>query len=834
MNVDFAVYGDRGGAHAVRAKTFDDPVVEKTLQITDLAWGLPDHLGESPMYRGRPCGAYYILVKTIRDPEASRSGMAASVAAFFPLEEVIHESSFKNLIDLLPTPAHVPPTLSRRTLPPPAQSEPLPDAVGLRAMTSALLTRESGGPVVWVGIDSFIDVTTALWARLPPSLRRSFAFAFVCDPGDGNNRECAVVYCPEKLESRWSGQLVTNVSCQSSVPMSTAEQYVFDESVRREVNDTINDLSATVSTFADLRRACLCHETIRNLPSASNLDATKLIRNIGILSPIKERGEPLKQFAIQEICRRIESEGAVVIGLIRNIDFDVFGASKKIEEACLLGIQRNLRDRSASVKPIAQLIHESTTHHDRSWASGVIRGVTEFARSGDEQSAARIWELFEEQPSLVVQSDMLLPYKPKIDSRISATAPTAIDHELAYSLSEVAIQQSYPELYAITLSTLCSVGAAVERICDTWSADDRLASLRRLCKRVDVSDFLKCIEQSEEEKLIEVAAEVCVNEPTMLAAAFSGSCRAWRLVLCRVVELSPATIDATDKLDVEVMRSIQLLLKDGLEPQYQMCLSKTKYANLFAAENRSQLWCRLDSAALPGFLNVTARESIGQIHRGLIHSEAVEPELSDAILDNNMRTVLLPSDCDGALEKVVNVFEALPLLQEHDFEQWRQRFLTSNRNLSKVDAIVLGKFVQRRRWEYVAAKLADDVNWYGRSDLHPAVCQFLDLLSWLKRWQFGDNHLTVPPGEWWDELEKSLIGLYSEGPSSNGVWERAGGDKADLLTDGTGANQWRHSLREIRNGFQSGELSVKSLLKVVSADYANNSTVKILKETRPR
>jgi hypothetical protein len=42
------VGGDRSGAHAVRGKAFDGSIVEKTLEITDLAWGLPDRLGGNP------------------------------------------------------------------------------------------------------------------------------------------------------------------------------------------------------------------------------------------------------------------------------------------------------------------------------------------------------------------------------------------------------------------------------------------------------------------------------------------------------------------------------------------------------------------------------------------------------------------------------------------------------------------------------------------------------------------------------------------------------------------------------------------------------------------
>ena len=305
-------------------------------------------------------------------------------------------------------------------------------------------------------------------------------------------------------------------------------------------------------------------------------------------------------------------------------------------------------------------------------------------------------------------------------------------------------------------------------------------------------------------------------------------------MLARIVEESPEAVHSTEALESEIWNSVQLLLGEGLEPQYQESLSQTKYANLLEAENRPQLWAKLHSDCLPKFLDATARAWIRAVHKGLASGDDLEPELRAAILSSDVRATLLPSTGDGTLQVVMNVFGILPQLNENDFEQWRQGFLKSNRNLSKMDAILLGKFVNQRKWESVAANIAKDVSWYSRSDLRPAVSQFLYLLSWLTRWRFDDGEVSVAPAEWWAELEGTLIGLFPEGPSYNGTWERAGGDPADLLTDGTGANQWRHCLRELRNGIGSGTLSIESLLQVVTTDYSNNSTLKVLKETQPK
>lgn len=831
MRVEFAAYGELAGAHAVLGATFDDPIVESTLTITDLAWGIPDHLGETPMYRARPNGTHYIIVKTVRDTEASRSGMASSVAAFFPLEEVINVCDFAKLVEVVPTPSHTLPKLESLSIVNSPEASLAPDVPEIHALANALLTRDST-PAVCVGIDSFIGLIANLWSRLPQSLRKTLAFAFVCDPSDSNKRECSVVYCPESLASRWTGQLVTKRPNQPSA-QSTSELYLFADRVRREVDRTIDDLGAAISTFSDLRRACLCHDTIRDLASASNLDATKLLRNIAILSPASQRGLSIKASVTKDIGRRIKSDGVPAIGLIRNIDFDLFGTSKDIAAACSAGIQKSLLSQTESAGPIAELIEQAATHGDRAWGRGVLDGVQDFVQSGHGSIGSRVWEIFEARTALVDQDATLLPSR-ESDAVVAESAPEIIGDSLADSLKRVAVQRRFPQLHAVTLASTCTIEAALETLHDTWLGEELLASLRRLGMRVDPKKLLEYLDGHDRPEFIEVVVEMCVNDQELLATGFLGHSRPWRLVLARIVEESPEAVHFTEALEIEIWKSIRLLLREGLEPEYQVSLAKTKYANLLGTESRSQLWGKMHSDCLPKFLNATARAWIRAVHKGQDSGDDVEPELRAAILSSDMRATLLPSTGDGTLQVVMNVFGILPQLNEDDFEQWRQWFLNSNRNLSKMDAILLGKFVNERKWERVAANIASDVSRYSRSDLRPAVSRFLNLLHWLTRWGFDDGEVSVSPDEWWAELEGTLIGLFPEGPSYNGTWERAGGDPADLLTHGTGANQWRHCLRELRNGIGSGTLTIDSLFQIVTTDYSNNSTLKVLAETQPK
>ena len=58
--------------------------------------------------------------------------------------------------------------------------------------------------------------------------------------------------------------------------------------------------------------------------------------------------------------------------------------------------------------------------------------------------------------------------------------------------------------------------------------------------------------------------------------------------------------------------------------------------------------------------------------------------------------------------------------------------------------------------------------------------------------------------------------LYPTGPHCGGLWERSGGNTADIPTLGTGRDQWTQAIRAITKG-STGAPSAKKLLDDLAA-----------------
>jgi hypothetical protein len=82
-----------------------------------------------------------------------------------------------------------------------------------------------------------------------------------------------------------------------------------------------------------------------------------------------------------------------------------------------------------------------------------------------------------------------------------------------------------------------------------------------------------------------------------------------------------------------------------------------------------------------------------------------------------------------------------------------------------------------------------------------------------------------------DELREALhdliIRLYPDGPTDNALWERAGGQDADVPDASTGRLRWGMALDAAVRG-QRGAPKIKALIDAMTEDYPNNPELAIL------
>lgn len=117
-----------------------------------------------------------------------------------------------------------------------------------------------------------------------------------------------------------------------------------------------------------------------------------------------------------------------------------------------------------------------------------------------------------------------------------------------------------------------------------------------------------------------------------------------------------------------------------------------------------------------------------------------------------------------------------------------------------------------------------------RPDLRPAADECHHLLTGWERFKLALKSGNRPTAkEFNDGLLDVATKLYPAGPHSHGLWERSGGDPADILTSGTGRDQWIRAIRAIVEG-ATGAPSMRKLLDAMIDDYRRNKRLKKLRK----
>ena len=202
MQIEQALYGECRGGHSLLASSGDDAVPAAIVQRLDLPDTAPPGVEWSPFLRGFPYKDQYVLSRTFRDTAASRGGMVFSHALLAPLDEIGEISDLRPFMKHLATSDQQRPDAA--TVQVDNTETELPQAEDLTDAAEALGTKAQL-PVVRLGHVGFDDLVVALWAHLPPQMRRGFAFRLSFDPRDLLETPMPALVCaPRGMEARWS------------------------------------------------------------------------------------------------------------------------------------------------------------------------------------------------------------------------------------------------------------------------------------------------------------------------------------------------------------------------------------------------------------------------------------------------------------------------------------------------------------------------------------------------------------------------------------------------------------------------------------------------------
>ena len=817
MRIEQALYGECHGGHSLLVSSASDAVSTGIAQRLDLPDTAPTGVEWSPFLRGFPYENRYVLSRTFHDTGASRRGMVFSHALLAPLNEIGETQDLRPLLRLLATsdqqrpeaaPMHVVHTEER-----------VPTATDLIDAAEAL--GASGRlPVVRLGHVGFDELVVALWAHLSPEIRRDFAFRLSFDPCDLVEMPRPALVCtPRGMAGRWSEYPVIRSSARRK-PDSLAAAILSGDEKAAPVNEFMQKMGVKPASFPDLRLVEQAYRLDIGEPTLER--RVGVIRLIEKLSPDSGAGEGRKDILVRRLCDVLSAGRAEEILLLRNMQLTAFPSPNRVWKVLERWVAENSYVQDQDAKMLS-IIEDATTSSAavQEWRTAILDGLAVASDSAKSSFPIAFWRWLEVRPEIVAAVFRHVPVNAEIEERLASATPRNLERTAAETLEALALSRGWLRLHGAVLSASCLMYDAARRQIAVDTDPSFLDGLRSALRRAKPAELVECALEVEDPRMPRLAGEAAAKDSGILAEVDLTAVKAqviWREALAIDPESWQGPADPAAAFHLILDR-----LLDGCEtdPMLIERLSDTPLADLGNYARRLEIWSRIGDVVRHNLLATTTN---GWFKQAVSVGVPFVPEydLETAILENNKLEQALDALMPNRVGAVVRIVTALGRYDQERFLRLIRKSTSRTTSLAIPDAEGIGRLVLERGWKNVAADLVGQFK-SGRRDLKPALRACYDILDWWERLVL--RLAPVPEREKWEGFERLAVKLYPGGPDDDGLWERAGGDDADLSNKGDGRTRWRKAVRDIRNGMAP---TSSALLAAMMEDFPNNKRIPLL------
>lgn len=808
MKIEQAIYGEVRSGHALRLASTRSQIVDELASRLDLPDTAPPGVNWSPYITGFPYEDRYVLARTFADPHATRAGMVISHALIAPLDEIVTTANLKSLFDNLIVTPEPPGTLA--TLDIQSSEEPPTDTIDLAAAAESLVTRGIG-PAVKIGIDGFEDLIVALWFHLWPELRANFSFRLSFGPHDIVENPPPVLVCtPSTLETRWTGRNIISVS--GSKNLSRAAAILCDSTEANPILQFADEVGICVDRFTYLQMLVRAYE----LSSNTDFEAcAATIRLVDTLSPDPTVGTVGKEKLTRKLCLQMCDVGMLGVLQLRNLKIIGFHGAERIWESLIARVAtypiEEVDDRTFLDTINDALSAEAVTP----WCEAILSGITTFVCSTSSTFPLAFWRWIQSDPLTLTKLFEHLPSDYDLESRLSKVAPLEMNTSVGNTVMTLARSKRWLRLHGVAAGACFVPREAVQQQLIIDTDQTHLYGIREALRRATSQELVTIALEIYEPRILCLAAEEVAHHPQLLKDTDFSEVSAqelWARALAINIDAWQGPRDPKHSLLV-VLQS----LLDGhqISPELLGVLSTTPVANLCGYERCVEVWPRLIEPARTDFLKATAAGWLEQAALGSVivpDSQLEATLLAGQTLDQRLQTLAL-TDAKIAMQLI----EVLPAYGESRFLQWLQYWLSAHRSMTFSEAELLGNLIHNRHWQRAVdylVHLARD----GLNQVKPALKHCHNMLKIIDIWLL--NISVITNDEKWQVLEELAADLYSGGPDTGELWERAGGRNSQLVFSETGRARWHNALSQMRKG-RGPQLT--RLLEEMKRDFPANS-----------
>ena len=814
MQIEQALYGECHGGHSLLASSGDDAVSTAIVQRLDLPDTAPANVEWSPFLRGFPYQDRYVLSRTFHDTDASRGGMVFSHALLAPLDELVETSDLQPLLKLLATSEKQRPDATTVRLP--CTETPIPQAIDLIDAAEALGAKGTL-PVVRLGHVGFDALVVALWAHLPPEIRRGFVFRLSFGPRDLVEQLMPALVCtPRGMAAGWSEYPVIRAATLHE-PGSLAAGILSGHENATPLIEFMKQMDVKPATFHDLRLAEQAY--LFHFGEATLEHCVGVIRLVEKLSPNSEAGSDGKDLLIRRLCDALSGAAAEEILRLRNLHLSAFPAPRRVWKALEGWVAGNGYARDQDIA-ILSVLEDATTGDAavEEWRGAVRNGLAIAARSPKSSFPKAFWRWIKIRPETVTALFPHVPAEAGVEERLASATPRTLDDAAAATLEPLALSRGWLLLHGTILSASASASDAARRQVAVDTDPSFVQGLQAALRHAKPAALVECALEIDDPRMPRLAGAAVAKDPKLLARLDLTQTAA-QTIWCEALAIQPSSWQGPTDPAAAFHSILDRLLYGGeTDPMLLERLSDTPLADLSNYPLRPELWSRIGDAARHNLLTTTAN---GWLDNAVSTEVPFVPEddLQTAILKDDKLERTLDALIPDRVGTAVRIVTSLGRYQQRRFLQLLGKLTSRTMSLPTPDAEGIGRLVLERRWEDAAAHLLGQFK-SGRRDLKPALRACCDMLDWWERFVF--RLVPISEFEKREAFQELAAELYPGGPDQDGLWERTGGDDADLSTGGDGRTRWRNAIQKMRNG--KGP-TPSALLARMKEDFPNNERI---------
>jgi hypothetical protein len=694
--------------------------------------------------------------------------------------------------------------------------------------------------IIWIGQTGFEEMICKIWRGLDINSRCNlhFGIQFNSTQVDTNNFNILVI--PENIAVQWRNKMSFNIIelHENDITLSLATESILgNDDAKAKIKEFATQLETFYPTIENLKTWEWCinaTQRIEEQKEYSIADLKQLLYLICIYTPDKNKGDSFKQKILSYLTELLANSSEISdILALKNADFkSIKNAHQMLGKIILEWCKLYLTDKIYNENnPCISIIKKSfdTKNTSEWWREAIKESIVNKFKYWKKDYAELCWMWFNEEPNTFnIIYPVLSEYNNRqIECDLISTFPRNIATNLLLDIASFSAKEGWYKLHAVSICELHEgLIATLERQLQVDVKEDNIDGFEFIANCFNSLDFIGEAAHLNDERLWTIAGKLLPQ--TNFIEKLDYSYVGWYHIICKAIEQGTA-INELFSYPLGFTHSVLDSILQGydLPNKIWRILVNSKLTDIYDYEQRAKAWDIIPINFKKTFLQTTAASYISfdagkeknekELHEYLNGNEFCQNYFSQNRQNLSAILILL------AKVNVTNQTYLVDYLREYNVQ------------IPKLDAITLGKFIVRKRWEGCAEIIYEKSKYNESYRVVLQECYSLlglftritiSLLGWLA-------NVAISKNEWWNELHNIACELFPKGPNDEDLWEKADGNESELFHNTTGEQAWGKALKNLRNG-GCKDITTDKLLNVMKDRYPYNQQLNELSELYKR